>query len=137
VKAGTPFTKELFLKLWEFHNEWTAEFFAELDRRGDPGRFDRAKAPIVMELLKRQLLSPKYIQHSARVLFVVAQANPAERAQLLEAIFDLSREELLRRVAAGALDQAALSAHDYVYDIFSGERGGEAQRRGTGSSKGV
>ena len=40
-----------------------------------PGRFDRAKAPIIMELLKRQLLSPRYIQHSARVLFVVGQAN--------------------------------------------------------------
>jgi hypothetical protein len=27
-----------------------------------------------MEILKLQLLSPRYIQHSARVLFVVAQA---------------------------------------------------------------
>ena len=33
-----------------------------------------------MELLKRQLLSPRYIQHSARVLFVVGQAGGAERA---------------------------------------------------------
>jgi len=118
VKAGSRFTKELFEKLWEYHNEWTAAFFAEMDRRGDPGRFDRRKAPIIMEILKRQLLSPRYVQHSARVLFVMAQANQQERAQILDAIFDLSREEVVRRVQAGSLARIALSAHDYVYDIF-------------------
>jgi malate synthase len=118
VPAGTRFTPELFQKLWDYHNEWTYAFFAELDRRGDPGRFDRAKAPVIMELLKRQLLSPRYIQHSARVLFVVGQASEQERAQVLEAIFDLSREEVARRVAAGSLSRAALAAHDYVYDVF-------------------
>ena len=118
VKAGTRFTRELFEKLWNFHNEWTAEFFAELDRRGDPGRFDRTKAPVIMEILKRQLLSPRYIQHSARVLFVVGQANQQERAQILDAIFDLSRQEVAKRVEAGTLDKIALAAHDYVYDIF-------------------
>ena len=118
VKAGTRFSRDLFEKLWDCHNQWTAAFFDELDRRGDPGRFDRAKAPIIMEILKRQLLSPRYIQHSARVLFIVAQAGARERAQLLEAIFDLSREEIVRRVEAGTLEKVALSAHDYVYDIF-------------------
>jgi len=120
VKAGTRFTRALFEKLWEYHNEWTSAFFAEMDRRGDPGRFDRAKAPVIMELLKRQLLSPRYIQHSARVLFVVGQANQQERAQILEAIFDFSREEIVKGVQAGTLSQAARAAHDYVYDIFSG-----------------
>jgi malate synthase len=124
VKAGTPFTKELFQRLWDYHNEWTAEFFAELDRRGDPGRFDRAKAPVIMEILRRQLLSPRYIQHSARVLFVVARANEKEREQILEAIFTLSREEIVKGVQAGALNQLALDAHDYVYDIFPGSEGG-------------
>jgi len=118
VKAGTPFTRELFDKLWAYHNQWTQAFFAEQDRRGDPGRFDRAKADVIMEILKRQLPASRYIQHSARVLFVVGQASSAERAQLLEAIFDLSREEVARRVRAGSLSQAALSAHDYVFDIF-------------------
>ena len=118
VKAGTRFTKDLFEKLWDCHNQWTAAFFDELDRRGDAGRFDRAKAPIIMEILKRQLLSPRYIQHSARVLFIVAQAGARERAQLLDAIFDLSREEIVRRVESGALDRMALTAHDYVYDVF-------------------
>ncbi len=118
IKAGTRFTRELFEKLWDYHNEWTSEFFAELDRRGDPGRFDRAKAPIIMDLLKRQLLSPRYIQHSARVLFVVGQVNNQQRAQILEAIFDLSREEIVKHVLAGTLNKIALDAHDYVYDIF-------------------
>ncbi len=128
IKAGTRFTGELFEKVWDYHNEWTAEFFAELDRRGDPGRFDRGKAPIIMELLKRQLLSPRYIQHSARVLFVVGQANQQERAEILEALFDLSREEIAKRVQAGTLNKTALAAHDYVYDIFPGMKESSARR---------
>ncbi|HKM90579.1 MAG TPA: hypothetical protein VJX29_08190, partial [Candidatus Acidoferrales bacterium] len=119
VKAGTRFTPALFEKVWDYHNEWTAQFFAELDRRGDPGRFDRSKAPVIMELLKRQLLSPRYIQHSARVLFVVGQASAHDRAQILDAIFDLQRDEIVKRVAAGSIGKAALAAHDYVFDIFA------------------
>jgi malate synthase len=119
VKAGTRFTRQLFQKVWDYHNEWTAEFFAELDRRGDPGRFDRSKAPVIMELLQKQLLSRSYIQHSARVLFVVGEAGGKERSQLLEAIFDLSRDEVAKRVAAGALPARALVARDYVYDVFA------------------
>ena len=119
VKAGTRFTKELFKKVWDYHNEWTAEFFAELDRHGDPGRFDRAKAPVIMELLKRQLLSPKYIQHSARLLFVVAQATDEEREQILEAVFDLSRQEIVKRLQAGTMKPVTLAVHDYVCDIFA------------------
>jgi malate synthase len=120
VKAGTPFTRDLFEKLLDCHNQWTGEFFAELDRRGDPGRFDRSKAPIIMEILKRQLLSPQYIQHSARVLFVMAQADIGAGEEILDAIFNLSREEVVTRVQAGKLGSSALSAHDYVYDIFQG-----------------
>jgi malate synthase len=118
VKAGTRFTKELFGKLWDYHNEWTSAFFAELDRRGDPGRFDRAKAPVIMELLKRQLLCPRYIQHSARVLFIAGEANSQERTQIFDAIFDLSREEIVKRVQAGTMSKKALAGHDYVYDVF-------------------
>jgi len=118
VKAGTRFTRELFDKVWQYHNDWTAQFFAEQDKRGEPGRFDRSKAPLIMDLLKKQLLSPRYIQHSARVLFVVGQAPTDQKKNLLEAIFDLSREEIMRRVKAGTMSQAALAAHDYVLDIF-------------------
>jgi malate synthase len=125
IKADTRFTPELFQKVWDYHDEWTNAFFAEQDRRGDPARFDRSKAPVIMELLKRQLLSPRYIQHSARALFVVAQANPKERAQILDALFDLSRPEIVKRFQAGTLNESALTAHDYVHDIFEG-----AERKG-------
>jgi len=118
VKAGTRLTPELFHKVWEFHDQWTSAFFREQDRSGEPSRFDRAKAPVIMELLKRQLLSPRYIQHSARVLFVVGQADEQQRAHILEALFDLSREEIVKRVKAGALDGSALTTYDYVYDVF-------------------
>ncbi len=128
VKAGTRFTRELFDKVWSYHNEWTQAFFAEQDRRGEPGRFDRGKADVIMEILKKQLLSPRYIQHSARVLFVVGQANAQERKQLLEAIFDLSREEAVKRVQAGKLSEAALAAHDYVFDIFAEGQGKQPLR---------
>jgi len=122
VKAGTRFSTDLFLKVWEYHNQWTEAFFAELDRRHDPGRFDREKAPVIMDLLRRQLLSPRYIQHSARVLFVAGAANPAERTQILDAIFDLSREEIVQRVGTGRLQMTALAAYDYIYDIFQNRK---------------
>jgi malate synthase len=117
IKAGTRFTRDLFDKVFKYHDEWTAEFFAELDRRGDPGRFDRSKAPLIMELLRRQLLSPRYIQHSARVLFLLAGAGERERKEILDAIFDNTREEIVNGVQAGTLKPASLATHDYVYDI--------------------
>jgi malate synthase len=128
VKAGTRFTRAMFDKVWNYHNEWTSEFFAELDRRGDPGRFDRSKAPVIMELLKRQLLSPRYIQHSARVLFEMGKANAQERAQILDAVFDLSREEVVKRVQAGKMAKVALEANDYIYDIFPATKNASAQQ---------
>jgi malate synthase len=118
VKAGTRFMPELFDKLLAYHNAWTHAFFAEQDRRGEPSRFDRSKADLIMDILKKQLLSPRYIQHSARVLFVLGQANTEAREQALTAIFDLSREEVAKRVQAGTMNQAALAAHDYALDIF-------------------
>jgi malate synthase len=136
VKAGTRFTREMFNKVWDYHNEWTSEFFAELDRRHDPGRFDRSKAPVIMDLLKRQLLSPRYIQHSARVLFVVGQANSHERTQILDAIFDLSREEVVQRVQSGKLSKAALAAHDYIYDIFEEKHRAELRAEEKASVRG-
>ena len=122
IAAGTRCTPDLFEKVFAYHDEWTEQFFAELDRRGDPGRFDRGKAPAIMELLRKQLLSPRYIQHSARVLFVVGQADQQERAQILEAIFALSREEIAKRIQAGTLKQSVLDSFDYIYDIFPAPR---------------
>ncbi len=120
VKAGTRFTRALFQKVWDYHDEWTSAFFAEQDRAGGAARFDRSKAPIIMELLRRQLLSPRWVQHSARVLFLVGQATAAERGPILDAIFDLSREEVARRVKAGTFPKSALAAHDYALDVTGG-----------------
>ncbi len=117
VKAGTRFDRALFDEVFAAHDEWTAAFFAEQDRRGEPGRFDRSKAPVIMSLLRRQLLSPRYVQHSARVLFVVGSARPELHGAILDAIFDLPREEVVRRVQAGTMDRAALEAHDYCLDL--------------------
>lgn len=116
VRAGTPFGPALFQQVFQAHDAWTAAFFAEQDRRGEPARFDRSKAGLIMELLRRQLLSPRYVQHSARALFVIGEAEPAAREGLLAALFDLDRAEVARRVAAGALPAQALEAHDYVHD---------------------
>ena len=118
VAAGARFTPALFEQVFRAHDAWTAAFFAEQDRRGEPARFDRSKAAVIMELLKRQLLSPRYIQHSARALFVIGQAAAAEREPLLQAIFDLERDEVARRVAAGTLPASALAVHDGVNDVF-------------------
>jgi malate synthase len=120
VKAGTRFTPELFDRVWRYHGDWTNAFFAELDRQGEPGRFDRSKAPVIMELLRRQLLSKRWVQHSARVLFVVAQAPAAERGAIMDAIFDVPREEVVKRVQSGAMPRSALAAHDYALDVFEG-----------------
>ncbi len=46
-------------------------------------------------------------------------ANAKERA-ILDALFDLSRPEIVKRVQAGTLDESALTAHDYIHDIFEG-----------------
>jgi hypothetical protein len=56
------------------------------------------------------------------VLFVVGAASQQERAQILDAVFDLSRDELVKRVQAGSMSKAALSAHDYVFDLFAGSK---------------
>jgi len=66
--------------------------------------------------IQRQLVSPRYTQQSARVLFVPEQANPEERAEILEAIFELSRQKINKRVEAGILNKIALAAHDYDRD---------------------
>jgi malate synthase len=119
VKAGTRFTPDLFDKVWQYHNEWTTAFFAEQDKTGTAGRFDRSKAPVIMDLLKKQLLSDRYIQHSARVLFVVGQASEKDRKEILDAIFDRSREELASGAKNGTVSTAVLAAYDYVFDIAS------------------
>jgi len=83
-------------------------------KQGAP-HFDRFFATLIMEVLRRQLTSPRYIQHSARVLFIVAEADD-QRAQILEAIFSPSREDLVKKIREGRLDPSTLTIHDYIYD---------------------
>jgi len=52
------------------------------------------------------------------VLFAVGQATKQVGEQILQALFDLSREEIARRVQAGTMGKQVLAAYDYVYDIF-------------------
>ncbi|PSN97208.1 hypothetical protein B9Q11_04710 [Candidatus Marsarchaeota G2 archaeon ECH_B_SAG-F08] len=94
-------------------------------------RFDRSKAPVIMDVLKRQLLCPLYVQHSARVLFVIADKSEEERENILSAVFYAdrsgkplfrdsqgkpSREKLVEAVKRGEAPNYALEAHDYIYD---------------------
>ncbi len=95
--------------------------------------FDRREAPFIMDVLKRQILSPKYIQHSARVLFSLADKNTETREKLLDAIYYLdrdlkpvyrdndgnpSRDEIVNAVKKKKLPKEILQIHDYIYDYF-------------------
>jgi len=84
--------------------------------RNNAPRFDRSKAPIIMEVLKKQLTSPRYIQHSARLLFVIAEADENGRKQILEAVFSSSRDEVVSKIKENKLDEVMLDIHDYIYD---------------------
>jgi len=87
---------------------------------------------VIMDVLKRQLLCPLYVQHSARVLFVIADKSEEERENILSAVFYAdrsgkplfrdsqgkpSREKLFEAVKRGELPNYALEAHDYIYDF--------------------
>ncbi len=96
-------------------------------------RFDRSKAPLIMDILKRQTLSPLFVQHPARVIFSVADKSPEEAKKILDAVFYMdengkplfrdpsgmpSRDELVRAVKSGKVPAYCLEAHDYIYDIY-------------------
>jgi hypothetical protein len=49
---------------------------------------------------------------------LLGQATDEESEQILAAIFDLSRQEIVKRLQAGTMKPAALAVYDYVYDIF-------------------
>ena len=100
-------------------------------------RFNRSEAPVIMDILKRQLLLSHYIQHSPRVLFAIADKSQEERAPILDAIYYVdargnplfrnedgqpSRAKLLEAVEARIIPRQALDVHDYVYDIFQETR---------------
>jgi malate synthase len=95
--------------------------------------FDRSNAPIIMSILERQIMSPNYIQHSARVLFSVADKDGQIREKLLDIIYYLdknlnpkfrdtdgkpSRSEIEKAVKKRKVPRDALQIHDYIYDYF-------------------
>lgn len=101
--------------------------------RGAAPRFDRSKAPIIMDVLRRQILSSRYIQHSPRVLFVIADKPRDQRSNILDAVYYVdkngtplfrdveghpSRDKIVDAVRDGRVSRDVLQIHDYVYDVF-------------------
>jgi malate synthase len=167
VPAGTPFTEELFDKLWNLHMEWTYAFYDDLDRiaaekilhkftdkvrqiiheayKSGPfrnpspretarrileslhvdeveqavvenqPRFDRAFAPVIMEILKTKLKSPMYLQHGGRLIMALAHLPDEERDAVLHTVFT-PRDQVEKLVKAGRLPNYALEIYDYLHD---------------------
>jgi malate synthase len=80
-------------------------------------RFDRSKAPQVMEFLKTLLLCPRFVQHNARILFALAEVGPEEGSRLIHIILGSEREEVERMVREGKIDRRYLELWDYVHDV--------------------
>ena len=168
VPAGTPFTEELFDRLWDLHMEWTYAFYDDLDRiaaerilqrfadrvkkalRGaymsgpfrlqspretarriveslwveevekavadNQPRFDRAFAPVIMDILKAKLKSPMYLQHGGRLIMALAPLPEEERETALRAMF-APRQQVERLVGEGKIGKHVLELYDYVHDI--------------------
>jgi malate synthase len=167
VPAGTPFTEELFDRLWDLHMEWTYAFYDDLDRiaaekilhkftdkvrkiiheayKSGPfrnqspretarrileslhvdeveqavvenqPRFDRAFAPVIMEILKTKLKSSMYLQHGGRLIMALAPLPDEERDAVLHAVFT-PRDQVEKLVKAGRLPNYALEIYDYLHD---------------------
>jgi malate synthase len=82
----------------------------------DSDHFDRRLAPVVLAILRRQILHPRWVMYGARVLLCVIERDAAERDLLLDAIFAPSREHVQRQVDSGAWPAEALRMHDFVFD---------------------
>jgi len=95
-------------------------------------RFDRSKALLIMDILRRHILCPLYTQHPARVLFSIADKDPKTARDILGAIYYVdergepiyrddkgnpSREKIVEAIKRGELPEIALEIHDYIYDI--------------------
>jgi malate synthase len=118
VAAGAKVTPELMMQIWDDRNIAVDDLFKRVP---DNGAFDRSLAPVIMEILRRQLNHHQWIMYGSRVLLAVIEKGPIERAQILDAIFATSREEVVRRVGEGKLPQRALDAYDFVYDTYPDE----------------
>jgi malate synthase len=79
-------------------------------------RFDRSFAKAIMEILRKQLTSSLYIQHSSRVLFTLAPLDEKQREQVLDAIFS-PREHVAKLIDEGKLSSEVLKFYDYIHDL--------------------
>ena len=91
------------------------KYFAEQDKQGIVSRFDRNKAPLVMDLLQTQIFHPEWIMYGSRILLSIIESE-REQQQIIEAVFGMKREELVDKVGTGELSETVLSSYDYVYD---------------------
>lgn len=116
TKKAERVTERLMSRLLDERWKTVEEYFAEQDRQGMVSRFDRSKAPLVMDMLRRQLLHPRWIMYGSRVLLSIIESDEEEREQILAAVFSPSRQDVVGKVEAGELPEKVLSAYDYVYD---------------------
>lgn len=80
-------------------------------------RFDRAMAPVIMEILMKQLLYPKYIMNGGRILFILSPLDPENRLKVMDSLFSF-REIVEDKVRRGELDKSILELYDYIYDYY-------------------
>ena len=123
TKRGERVRPELMERLLQERAQQVKEYFAEQDRQGIQSRFDRSKAPLVLELLARQLSHNQWITYGSRVLLSIIEVSPEAREQVLEAVFSTSRKEVVSKVRSGELPEFALDTYDYVYDVFENGSG--------------
>jgi malate synthase len=119
TRKGDRVTRGLMKRLLDERSAAVKAYFAEQDRQGVKSRFDRTKAGLTMEILERQLFHPRWIQYGSRVLDSVKEEGESARKEILEAVFSDSRDEVARKAAGGEWSEAALRAHDFVYDVFA------------------
>lgn len=74
-------------------------------------------APVIMEILMRQFLYPKYIMNSGKILFVLSPLDPEKRLKVMDSIFSF-REMVQDKVKRGELDPTVLELYDYIYDDY-------------------
>jgi len=80
-------------------------------------RFDRTMAPVIMEILMKQLLFPKYIMHSGRILFILSPLDPENRLKVMDSLFSF-RGMVEDKVRRGEFDKSVLELYDYIYDYY-------------------
>lgn len=74
-------------------------------------------APVIMEILMKQMLYPKYIMNSGKILFILSPLDPERRSKVMDSIFSF-RKMVEDKVRRGELDKWVLELYDYVYDNY-------------------